>query len=528
MRRTFESALLVAALAVLPPSARAEVKLHPLIGRGMVLQQGVKCPIWGTADRPESVKVTLKTKDKTFEAEPVKVKGKGAWRCDLPPLQAGGPFTLTIREDKALTLEDVYVGEVWICSGQSNMEWTLAATTGAKEAIQKSKNPRIRLFTVAKATSLAPQHKVQGSWVESRPGTVDLFSAVGYYFGRDLNKALDVPIGLIHSSWGGTVAEAWTPRSALEEEADLRYMATRLDAMKKFYDQQSSRYLKDLEDYLPRAQKAHAAGKDLPTPPTYPLSPGRDPNTPTVLYNAMIHPLRPFAFRGAIWYQGESNAGRAYEYRKLFPTMIESWRKAWGGDDFPFLFVQLAPWQAIDSEPKESNWAELREAQLLTAEHVKNTGMAVITDVGDPKDIHPRQKAPVGARLALAARALAYKEKITYSGPIYDRMHIEANKIVLSFKHVGKGLEARDGELHGFAIAGKDRKFHNAQARIVGDKVEVWSDKVPSPVAVRYGWANCPVVNLWNKDGLPASPFRTDDFPMLTAPRSIGKVGASR
>jgi sialate O-acetylesterase len=491
MRRTLQPALTLAVLAAVLPAARAEVKPHPLIGRGMVLQQGVKCPIWGTADYPETVKVTLKGDKGDIEATPVKVKGKGAWRCDLPPMKAGGPFTLTIKEGNTLTLEDVYVGEVWICSGQSNMEWGLGGTAGGKEAIEKSKNPKIRLFTVDHATSFEPLTTVKGSWSECGPGTVGGFSAVGYYFGRDLNKALDVPIGLIHSSWGGTVAEAWTPRPELERHAEFKYMLDNLG-------------------------KATQQGK-----------PG-NPNIATVLYNGMIHPLRPFAFRGAIWYQGESNAGRAYEYRKLFPTMIESWRKAWELGDFPFLFVQLAPFMAIETEPKESAWAELREAQLLTAQHVKNTGMAVITDVGDPRDIHPQQKGPVGARLALAARALAYKEKITYSGPMYDSMQVEGNKVIVSFKHLGQGLEARDGELRGFAVAGKDRKFYNAQARIAGDKVEVWSDKVPAPVAARYGWANCPVVNLWNKDGLPASPFRTDDFPMVTGPKDGRKGPSSR
>ncbi len=234
----------------------------------------------------------------------------------------------------------------------------------------------------------------------------------------------------------------------------------------------------------------------------------------------MIHPLQPYAIKGAIWYQGESNAGRAHQYRTLFPAMIESWRESWKQGDFPFLFVQLAPYMKIESEPKDSAWAELREAQLLTALHLKNTGMAVITDVGNPTDIHPKQKEPVGARLALAALALGYDKKIEYSGPVFDKMKIQDGKAMLSFTHVGRGLEAKDGPLHGFAIAGPDKKFYNAKAEIQGDTVLVWSDQVTQPVAVRYGWANCPVVNLWNKDGLPATPFRTDDFPMVTGPKT--------
>jgi sialate O-acetylesterase len=233
----------------------------------------------------------------------------------------------------------------------------------------------------------------------------------------------------------------------------------------------------------------------------------------------MIAPLVPYAIRGAIWYQGESNAGRAYEYRTLFPAMIRNWRDAWGQGDFPFLFVQLAPFMKIVTEPGESAWAELREAQLLTTRTVPNTAQAVITDVGDEDDIHPKQKEPVGKRLALAALALAYGRDVVYSGPDYQRMKVEGDRAVLSFKHVGEGLEARGGPLKGFAIAGTDRKWVNGEAEIQGDRVVVWSPQVKGPVAVRYGWANYPLGNLWNKDGLPASPFRTDDFPLTTEPK---------
>jgi sialate O-acetylesterase len=235
-----------------------------------------------------------------------------------------------------------------------------------------------------------------------------------------------------------------------------------------------------------------------------------------VLYNGMIANLQPYAIKGAIWYQGESNAGRAYQYRTLFPVMIQSWRDTWNNPEMPFLFVQLAPFMAIVKEPQESAWAELREAQLMTLK-LKNAGMAVITDIGDPKDIHPKPKQPVGERLALAARGIAYHEPITYSGPLYTSNRIDGNKMILSFKSVGKGLEAREGELMGFTMAGDDKKFYNAKAVIEGNTVVVTCDKVTKPAAVRYGWCNCPVVNLWNKDGLPASPFRTDAWPGVTA-----------
>jgi sialate O-acetylesterase len=246
----------------------------------------------------------------------------------------------------------------------------------------------------------------------------------------------------------------------------------------------------------------------------------RAPWRPTELYNGMIYPLLPYAFKGAIWYQGESNAGKAHQYRTLFPDMIRCWRRDWGQNDFTFLLVQLAPFKAIKDLPDESDWAELREAQLLSTKALPHVGMAVITDVGDPQDIHPTRKQPVGARLALAARGIAYGEKIEFSGPIYRSMQVRDGKAVLRFDHAGKGLEARDGALKGFAVCGDDRKFVWADAEIVGNTVVVSSPQVARPVAVRYGWADCPVVNLWNKDGLPASPFRTDDFPMLTAPKN--------
>jgi sialate O-acetylesterase len=365
-------------------------------------------------------------------------------------------------------IKNVLVGEVWICSGQSNMEWPLQFTVDANKSIESSANPMIRLFTVAKRPASASLTEVHGKWDECGPKTVGSFSAVGYFFGRDLQKALKVPVGLIHTSWGGTPAEAWTSRQTLEAEPTLKYMAEKQDH--------------DLHEY-PQA-----------------------------------------AIRGATWYQGESNAGRAYEYRTLLPAMIRSWRSAWNEGDFTFLIVQLAPFMQIVKEPTESAWAELREAQLLTAQTVPNTGLAVITDVGDQFDIHPRNKKPVGDRLALAARALAYGQKVLYSGPAFSGLRVDGSKAILSFKHVGSGLMARGGPLTGFTIAGPDRKFVPAEAEIEGTKVVVSSPQVAQPVAVRFGWANYPVVNLWNKNSagkpiLPASPFRTDDFPMVTGPK---------
>lgn len=470
---------LAATLFLAGPQARADVKPHALFSDGMVLQQRkdprMGAPVWGTADPGEKVEVSL-VQDGSGPAAIASADKDGRWQVSVPTTKAGGPFTMTIKGKNEITIKDVYVGEVWVCSGQSNMEWPLRATADAQKAIENATNPKIRLFTVPHKVSATPVTDVNGKWSECNPDTAKNFSAVGYYFGRDLQKALNVPVGLIHSSWGGTVAEAWTTKEALEAEDDLKGL-------------------------IPQEVKPN------------------NPNQGTVLYNGMIAPLIPYAIKGAIWYQGESNAGRAYQYRTLFPAMIKSWRTAWKEGDFPFLFVQLAPFQAIVKEPQESAWAELREAQMFTSLKVKNTGMAVITDVGDPRDIHPKQKEPVGARLALAARAVAYGEKIVYEGPTFDHLAVDGNKAVLSFKNVGKGLECRGEALQGFTIAGEDKKFHNAKAEIKGDQIVVWSDEVAKPVAVRYGWANCPVVNLWNKDGLPAPPFRTDDFPMVTAPK---------
>jgi sialate O-acetylesterase len=478
--RMFMIALLMGLAGFYAPAARADVKLPALFSDGMVLQRGVEFPIWGTADPGEKIRVSLHvTKDRGIVAAFAADKD-GNWRGKFPfkafvEIKAGGPYTITIEGDKnEITIKDVYVGDVWICSGQSNMEMGLGGCTDAAKHKEASKNPNIRLFTVPRKISAEPVKEVNSKWLECGPETVGGFSGVAYFFGRDLQKALDVPIGLIHTSWGGTVAEAWTPKSALEADPKLKGLIP-ADIT--------------IDDNKPNA------------------------NQGTVLYNGMIAPLIPYGIKGAIWYQGESNAGRAEQYETLFPTMIKSWRKDWNQGEFPFFFVQLAPFMKIEKDPTDTPWARLREAQRLTLK-LDKTGMAVITDVGDEKDIHPKQKEPVGARLALAARAIAYGEKIEYSGPTYDSMKVADGKAILSFKHLGGGLAAKGDALTGFTIAGEDKVFYNAEAMIQGGTVVVSSSMVAKPVAVRFGWANYPVVNLWNKEGLPASPFRTDDWAM--------------
>jgi sialate O-acetylesterase len=505
------AALALGLLGLHGPRVMAAVKPHALISDGMVLQQGVAAPVWGTADDGEEVKVTFQGKDYTATTT------GGKWLVRLDKLKAGGPYDLTITGKNTVQVKNVLVGEVWVCSGQSNMEWPLLLTADLPKAIADAQNPKIRLFTVPKTPAGTPQENVVGGWKECTPENAVTFSAVAYYFGRDLQKALDVPVGLIHTSWGGTVCEAWTSRAALEADPQLKGMAQNYDNAVNNYGNAVDGYLGQLDKYRDAVVKARQEGKEVPPPPPPPGHPGKNPNSPSTLYNGMIHPLLPYAIKGAIWYQGESNAGRAYQYRTLFPAMIKNWRDDWKLGDFPFLFVQLAPWGA-KADLSGVTWAELREAQLLTTQKLSNTGMAVITDVGDEADIHPRQKEPVGARLALAAEAIAYGKKVVYSGPVYDGMKVEGDRAVLSFKHVGGGLEAKGGPLQGFTIAGEDRKFVKAEAEIRDDKVVVWSREVSKPVAVRFGWANYFVANLFNKEGLPATPFRTDDFPLVTNP----------
>ncbi len=454
-----------------PSLTWANITLHPLCTDGMVLQQKTKAHVFGFGDPGATAVVSFRGKE--YKSTPA--DSTGEWLATLDNLEAGGPFEMTItgysadgkQKTNTLALKSVYVGEVWVCSGQSNMEWPLRLTFQSKQTIEKAKNPKIRLFTVPRAPAETPQHTVKGQWVECDPTTVPNFSAVAYFFGRDLQAALKVPVGLIHTSWGGTPAEAWTSMDVLKAHPE-------------------------------HLNKAGNQAK---------------------LYNGMIAPLIPFAIKGAIWYQGESNAGRPELYRTLFPLMIKNWRDDWKQGDFPFLFVQLAPFDPNYGPGKivDHAWAHLREAQLYTAQTVKNTGMAVITDVGEIKDIHPQKKEPVGARLALGARAIAYGEKIPHSGPVFDGGEFKNGKATLSFKHIGSGLEARGGELKGFTIAGADHVFKPAKAEIQGDKIVVWSDEVKQPVAVRYGWAGFVDVNLWNKDGLPATPFRTDHLPRGTA-----------
>jgi len=639
----FRIGLLALTLGTFP--ARADVTPNPLFANDAVLQQGMKVPVWGTADPGERVTVEFAGQSVSTTAD-----SAGKWLVHLAPMKADGkPQMLTISGENKIVLTNILVGEVWICSGQSNMERQLGLRGGQKpitdweKEVADAKHPEIRQFYVPQTKALAPAPMVHGSWSVCSPETVRDFTAVGYFFGRDLCLHRHVPIGLIHTSWGGTPADAWTSEAALSRLPDFanalaelkRLVADPAAARRETQARQEAWYARvdpgtkaspawnaagldtgswkpmklpanweaagypnfdgvfwfrrtfdlpanwdgsDVELHLgavddndttwvnglavgatigwnlPRIYRlpgsvlqhtnnviavrvldtgaggglwggedpmrlvVDGGGQTNPIPLTGewlcrqsvsltdvgwpPMDYSQSPNAPTVLYNGMIAPLLPYAMRGVIWYQGESNVGRERQYRALFPAMIADWRQAWGEGNFPFLFVQIAPYSGMTPE--------IREAQLLTWQHTTNTAMAVTIDCGDAEDIHPAHKQPVGARLALAAQALAYGEPIEYSGPVFESMEIKNSTATVRFIHVGGGLVAKGGPLQGFTVAGEDKVFHPAQAEIHGKTIRVHSAAVPRPVAIRYGWANVPEGNLYNRAGLPASPFRND------------------
>ncbi|ADB17908.1 Sialate O-acetylesterase [Pirellula staleyi DSM 6068] len=476
MKLRFRSFLLAIAAALAAASnLQAEVALPKVFGDHMVLQQSSEVAIWGTGAVGEEVTITLG--DATAKAA---TGENGKWMAKLKtPAGSKEARELVVKGTNEVRFKDVLVGEVWICSGQSNMEWSVAASDNPQKEAEAANFPLIRMIKVEKAVAGEPQTDIKGAWQVCSPSTVPGFSAVGYFFGRKLHQDLDVPVGMINTSWGGTICEAWTSKEALAASEPLKFMTERqlnIDPAKM------------------------------------------NPNQPTVLYNAMLAPLVPYGIRGAIWYQGESNKGRAEQYRTLFPVMISDWRKQFGQGDFPFGFVQLAPFDYGGSDPREL--AEQWESQALTLS-LPNTGMAVTTDIGNVKDIHPRNKQEVGRRLALWALNSTYgKKEVVFSGPVYDSMEANGSKIRLKFKEVNGGLLAEGGKpLSHFQIAGDDQKFVPATAEIDGDTVVVSAAEVAKPVAVRFAWEDTAEPNFFNKAGLPASPFRTDTWPLITAGR---------
>ncbi len=492
---------------VAPLSAVAEVRLPTLFTRSMVLQREAEIPVWGWAAAGEKVVVTLA--DKSVET----VAGEdGAWSVKLAAMPAGGPHTLTVAGSNTIVVEDVLIGEVWLASGQSNMnmpiDWGVFGPAGSaelKQGLAEADLPNFRMFLVDRAIAGQPADDVRGSWVVCKGNNILKWSAVGYFFGRELHGELGVPVGIIKSAVGGTPVESWMNRNALIEAVpELATSIEQWDRNVANFSEEA--YQQELKAWQEKAAKAAADGKPAPRKPVRATENAWRPNC---LYNGMISPLSPYAIRGVIWYQGESNAHAAERYRTTFPMMIKSWRAEWGQGDVPFLFVQLANFREQAAEPVESKWAELREAQTSTL-NLPNTAMAVTIDIGEANDIHPKNKRDVGLRLALAAKKLAYGKDIVYSGPMLKSSSVEGGKVRLTFNHVGGGLVARSGALKGFALAGADGVFHWAEATIDGAAVIVQSDKVASPTALRYAWADNPECNLYNAEGLPASPFRIE------------------
>ncbi|HJU56399.1 MAG TPA: sialate O-acetylesterase [Pyrinomonadaceae bacterium] len=643
-------------LAQAQEGSAAKPFLHPLFSDDMVLQREVKFPVWGWTTPGASVTVQLRGQKATATAD-----ADGKWLARLGPFEAGGPYTLTISGPQSVTLNNVLVGDVWLCSGQSNMEMGVTQVDNAKEEVAQANYPRVRLFAVPKTIAAAPQGTVNARWLVTTPANITTggwggFSAVAYFFGRHLHKELNVPIGLIHSSWGGTVAEGWVSAEALSAMAEfqpaIKSLAETMTAPAKaavdvdrtteawwpkndpgssatppwsdpaldvsqWQTMRLPQFWEDagLADYdgvawfrrtfelpadwsgrdlvlslgpiddrdttfvngvrvgamsqydAPRSYKVPASivkpgvntiavrvldtgvgggiygspeqmkivpadgsgaavslagewsyrpsvklGEVKEAPPTQPAS--GNLGLVNARYNGMIAPLLPFAIKGAIWYQGESNVGRAAQYERLLPVMIRDWRARFQSGDFPFLIVQLANYLGRKTVPGDSEWARLREAQLKISQAVPRAGLAVAIDIGDAKDIHPKNKQEVGRRLALAALEIAYGKKGASSGPVYRSMKEDGGVIRLSFDHADGGLVIKPGAegLSGFAIAGEDRRFVWADAVVHGKEVWVSSPSVKFPIAVRYGWADNPVSTLYNGAGLPASPFRTDDF----------------
>jgi sialate O-acetylesterase len=639
-------------LFVCAPALWAEPRLPHLFSDHMVLQRDAEIRVWGWAAPQEKIRVRL-----AGETRETTAAGDASWNVALPALGAGGPFELEVRGNTTVVFKDVLIGEVWVASGQSNMTYALGNAAGAAQELTRAQDAELRLFTVPQRIALEAQtDTLPASWEICSPDTAKSFSAVAYYFARDLRRALGVPVGIILSAWPGTQAEEWTRLAALRGDPMLQPIAARWDAATpaaKEYAAHGKEMALEFDDFelLPAAagaaptpfsdfahgssavstggswsyswqsapatsfalrapgRGAHAyaakisgrltvaddarwlatlqpggAPADLTayagvrfwvrgdgaflfrtlqptiydwddygteilhaTPNWQPVTVWfknlrqegwgvREPLTlkqltgfvvqcltdlgdpdrpPSGLREAMIAPLQEYRVRGAIWYQGEGNAQRAFQYRALLPAMIGDWRAGWREGDFPFLIVQL-PNQGHSEEFADSWWAELREAQLLTAKRVANVGLAVTIDVGEAGNLHPPRKEEIGQRLALWALGTTYGKKIEYAGPLYDRMSVEGHEIRVRFQHVGNGLVSHGDTLNGFTIAGADGKFHRAAARIAGDAVLVASDEVASPVAVRYAWGDSPECNLYNREGLPASPFRTDEWPGAT------------
>lgn len=496
---------LVLFLASASTSARCEVTLPKMLSSHMVLQRNRPIHLWGWADPGEAVKATLNGATASTQAD-----GLGHWSLYLPPEQAGGPYQITIAGTNSIVLDDVLIGDVWFASGQSNMQLPLmgfpgsAVVTNGEEEIRNATHPDIRLLHIPDKASPYPQQDQPSSWTLCTPETAASFSAAAYFFGREIAGKEHVPIGLIESDWGGSPAEAWISMDSLGADASLMPVFAEWAHL-------SDDYIDDAR-IIAKEKREDAAARAANRPvQEHPWHPDLDSWAPTWLYNGMIAPAINYPIKGVIWYQGETNTAveRAAMYQRIFPALIQDWRKQWQEGNFPFLYVQISSYTSVPAE----DWAVVREAQRRTLS-VANTAMAVTIDIGNPSNVHPADKQDVGHRLALAARALVYGEQVEYSGPNFRQTSVNGSSIRVWFDHIGKELVAKGGSLTGFEIAGEDGKFVPATAQIDGKTVLVSSSQVPDPKYVRYGWANYPAVNLFNEAGLPASPFTSEkDIP---------------
>ena len=510
-------------LAALAFTARAELKLPAIIGDNMVLQQKQTNPLWGW-DTP-GTEVTVKFAGQTKTA---KADADGKWTVKLDPVPANAkPATISIKGSSAKELQNVLVGEVWICSGQSNMQWNVGSCWDADLEIASAKHPNIRLISVPQVGTQEPQKDFNGSWKECSPETVGGFSAVGFFYGRVLHKILDVPVGLINNAWGGSAAEAWVRRDLLEKDPRFKLLMANTKNNETFLssDAAKKKFEADLANWKKQADEAKKAGKPFtiraPRSPDSWLTGNARPGN---IYNGVLLPTIGYGIKGAIWYQGESNAGRAYEYASLFPFMIQDWRTEWKQGDFPFYWVQLADFMAEKTDAEQataSSWAELRESQTKTQNAIPNGGQAVIIDLGEANDIHPKNKRDVAERLARWALVKDYGMKLPYRSPEFKSAEFTGGKAIVTLDTFGGTLRTVDvSEVKGFVVCGEDKKWTWADAKIIGrDKLEVSAKGVAKPVAVRYAWSDNPVCNLLTTDGLPVTPFRSDDFEMLTKPK---------
>ncbi|MBL8816212.1 MAG: sialate O-acetylesterase [Planctomyces sp.] len=495
------------ALICVTSTSIAELRMSAIFSDHMVLQQKAPIHVWGWTAGGQEITIEfdgIKTTDRAG--------ADGRFDIVLPAHDAGGPFTLKVIADETKEFTDVLVGEVWVCSGQSNMQWAVQQSDDPDLEALTANYPQIRLVSLPQVGTQETQTTFNGAWTTCTPETVKDFSAVGYFFGRQLHQTLNVPVGLIDNAWGGSSCEAWIRRELMEGPEIYQPLMERWKQTEATYD-----YEAEMKKYeAARAEWEKTKQGNRPNPPQNQL---KNQHRPGNLYNGMIQPILGYTIRGAIWYQGESNASRAYQYREMFPLMIQNWRDDWKQGDFPFYWVQLADFTAEDVEPTGSNWAELREAQTMTMSRLPKTGEAVIIDIGEGRDIHPRNKQDVAKRLARWALANEYGISVPFQSPTYKSHTVEGNKIVVKFDHAGPTLYSFDkDEVVGFQIAGEDQKFVWARGKITGnDTVEVSAESVSSPVAVRYAWSNNPVCNLYSRNGLPANPFRTDDWKGVTA-----------